>query len=409
MIGQSRYIGALLMILLVPFCALDCFSAGDAASAESANELTTKLARANNQFGLALYQKIRETETGNIFIAPYSVSSALAMTWAGATGETATEMSDVLGLTPLADQAESAFSAAATSLGGVDSVEMNIANSLWPSTQFALEPDYRTRMKSYFDVEIESLDYVTQTDASRQRINQWVERETREKIKDLITPGAIDPMTMMVLVNAIYFKGNWASQFDPALTSDGLFKNVDCKAQVVKMMHQKREFLYTEIEDVKILEMPYIGDRLAMTILLPPDMKSLASLEKSLTVEKLDSWLKQMRSVKVAVSIPKFTETWGTTDVTSALKSLGIKRAFTGQAEFTRMTAGGGINIDMVLHKTFIEVNEEGSEAAGATAVVMRKTAVIRPLTFTADHPFLYMIRDRQSGMILFMGRLMEI
>ncbi|MCD4653006.1 serpin family protein [bacterium] len=365
-----------------------------------------KLADANNAFGLELYQKLCSKE-GNLFISPYSISSALAMTWAGARGDTAREMDAVLRFDMKMFDAHEGFFHLNKGFESVKAVEMSIANSLWPAQKFILEKTYLQLMKEKYGVEVTAMNYATATEESRQQINAWVETETREKIQNLITPGALDPATMLVLVNAIYFKGDWAAQFDPEKTIDGPFTTVNGDQQTVPLMRQKKEFRYAETENVKLLEMPYTGDRLAMTLILPRNTKSLESIEKILTPEKLAGWLKQMHKVKVDVTLPKFKMEWGSTDISQALKTMGMNRAFSGKADFTGITKVGGIYISMVLHKTFIEVNEEGSEAAAATAVIMRKTSMPRRLEFKADHPFIFMIRDTETGAILFLGRVL--
>lgn len=414
MIRFSTAIGVFAMLCIVPLNAMQHGtqqSPGDG-TRDAAAEVSTaqqNLASANNDFGIALYQALdtENSKTDNLFIAPYSVSSALAMTWAGARGETASEMAKVLRFSPDQFNPHDGISSLNSAFESLDHVTMNVANSLWPAEKFKLDPVYLDLMKKYYGVEITALDYAGETEASREKINTWVETETREKIKNLITPGALDPMTVLVLVNAIYFKGDWMTKFDPDRTVEGTFQCADGSKQTVSMMRQKKEFKYTEIEDLKILEMPYIGDRLAMTLILPQDMKTLNAVETAITPDKLNRWFKQMRNVEVDVTLPKFKMEWGATDITDALKSMGMRQAFSGRADFSGMAKGGGINIDMVLHKTYIEVNEEGSEAAGATAVILRKTAMMPRIEFTADHPFIFMIRDTGSGAILFMGRLM--
>jgi len=411
MIRTLVTIGVFTMLFFIP---VNAMPPGDEGPREPVSPVTAAevpavqkhLARANNSFGVALYQQLC-TDKKNLFLAPYSVSSALAMTWAGARNKTASEMADVLRFDPDTFNAHEGFAGLNTDLEALEHVTMNVANSLWPAEQFELNPDYLELMKTMYGVEITALDYAGKPETSRKRINTWVETETREKIKDLITPGALNPMTVLVLVNAIYFKGDWMAQFDPERTTEADFTCADDTTRTVSMMRQKKEFRYTEIEDLKILEMPYAGDRLAMTLILPQDMNSFKAVETAITPEKLNRWFQQMRTVEVDVSLPKFKMIWGAEDITSALKAMGMTRAFSGEADFSGMAKGGGINIDMVLHKTYIEVNEEGSEAAGATAVIIRKTAVQKPITFTADHPFIFMIRDTHSGAILFMGRLM--
>lgn len=243
----------------------------------------------------------------------------------------------------------------------------------------------------------------------RIKINKWVEDVTRQKIKDLIGEGAITALTRVVLVNAIYFKGNWANQFKPENTSKGKFKLIKGQEKECDMMHLTKKFRFGFNEDLKfsVVELPYSGDSLGMVILLPQKADGLPELEKSLTPKVLSAAMEQTRSVEVNLQLPKFKMESSFT-LNDALSSLGMQDLFIeGKADLSGVNGDTDLSVSKVLHKAFVEVNEEGTEAAAATAVVMRKRCAAIREDFIADHPFLFLIRDAKSGMVLFMGRLM--
>jgi len=365
--------------------------------------------RGNNAFALDLYSILKK-EKGNLFLSPYSISSALAMTYGGARGETAEEMAKALHFTLSTDRTHPAFSELDTAFDKIQEkgqVQLHIANSLWPQIDYHLLPEYLKLIKQYYGVSITPVDYVKAAEEARKLINTWVEDKTKDKIKDLIPPGDLDPVTVLVLVNAIYFKGNWASQFDPKRTTKSDFSLFgDAKTQV-SMMYQTGKFGYGEIEGAQLLELPYVGRELSMVIVLPKKPAGLSDVENQFTTKNSDAWLSRISEQDVNVYLPKFKVTWGTFELNKPLQALGMLKAFSSGADFSGMDETRTLFIGLVLHKAFIEVNEEGTEAAAATAVVMKRSAP-RIHTFRADHPFLFLIRDNVTGSIVFLGRVID-
>lgn len=363
----------------------------------------------NNEFAFDLYKKLRGRE-GNLFLSPFSISTALAMTYAGARGGTEARMAKVLHLTLPGEELHSAF---AELIRGLDEgkkgrgYELVVANALWGQKGYGFLKEYLDLTRSCYGAGLHEVDFEKAAEAARKTINAWVEEKTKDKIKDLIKPGVLDSLTRLVLTNAIYFKGQWASRFKEEETKDSPFTLSSGKKINVPMMNQTEEFGYIEDGNAKALELPYKGDRLSMVVLLPKKVNGLAGLEESLTAKKLSKWLSAVRKQEVVVSLPrfKFTSEFGLADV---LKSMGMTDAFSlPPADFSGMDGKKDLFISAVIHKAFVEVNEEGTEAAAATAVVMKlEAAMPEPIpVFRADHPFLFIIRDTKTGSILFMGR----
>ncbi|MBN1878652.1 serpin family protein [bacterium] len=398
------------VIILTVVCVVLCASyPGTGTAAASLNQPLSATASNRSKeltmFAWDIYHKL-SMKDGNVFISPISISTALTLTWAGAGSTTSDEMSKMLHFSGDNNSIHSGVQELNLSLHSIP--EITIANALFPDKRFPLRNDYLELVSEKYMASLTPLDYVEDTELSRVHINRWVETQTKEKIRNLITRGNLDASTVMVLVNALYFKGTWTAKFDPAATTDGQFYTAENQYQAVPMMHQKNSFKYYESDELQLLEMPYSGDRLAMIFLLPRKIDYLNSLEKALCDESLVVWLDQMSSQTVSLWIPKFKMEWGTTDISPELKALGMRSAFTAEADFSGMSRMKGINVSMILHKTYIEIDEEGTEAAGATAVVMRKTSMPRQIEFKLDHPFIFLIRDKLSGSILFIGRILS-
>ena len=365
----------------------------------------------NNQFATDLYSELTKEESGNLLLSPYSISTALAMTYAGARGETETEMAKVLHFTLPQDRLHPAFSGLISHFnegGKKRPYQLNVANRLWGQKGYHFQPEFLKTTEEHYGAELAQVDFVSQTEQTRQTINRWVEEQTQEKIKDLIARGVLDGLTRLVLTNAIYFKGDWKYQFDKKRTKEAPFMVTPEKEINVPMMHQQTQFKYAAFPDMQVLEMPYSGDELSMVVLLPKKVDGLAKLEKSLTVETIEQWTGRLRPTKVSVFLPKFKMTcqFGLKGV---LASMGMPQAFGNKSDFSGMNGKKDLYISAVIHKAFISVNEEGTEAAAATAVVMRLKSKPRPNpVFRADHPFVFLLKDNQTGSILFMGRVME-
>ena len=358
-----------------------------------------------NQLSIDLYQKLSTESDGNLFLSPYSISSALAMVYGGAGGETAEQMESTLyfgGQGPT----HPALSHLRKSLNSIQKkghVQLNVANSLWPQKDYVILPDYLALTREFYGSEIEAVDYKTDVEGARQKINGWVEDQTNDRIQDLIPEGMLDPMTRLVLANAIYFKGDWATQFKLEHTHPAPFILKPGQPVDVPMMSQTADFNFSYNKTFQALELPYEGDELSMLILLPTESDGLPTLEKDLTLERVNEL--QFNKQEVMVFLPRF-KLESTFSLGDTLASMGMPLAFSRQADFSGMTATKELYIGAVVHKAFVEVNEEGTEAAAATAVGMRLTSM--PLQFEANRPFLFLIRENHTGTILFIGRVTD-
>ncbi len=387
---------------------------------------TTWVAEGNSAFAMGLYQQLRSGE-GNLFFSPYSISTALAMTYAGAKGQTAEQMAMTLrcptmpevlhklALTgePLTqEQFAQAFGRIIKDLnsrGGKSKYELRVANALWGQKGFEFLRAFTQTVEDQYGGKLQELDFVKAVEKARRTINSWVEKKTNDKIKDLLSAGDLDAATRLVLTNAIYFKGNWASQFKKSQTQDEPFTLLNGTEVQAPMMNQKTKFGYAETDTLQVLEMPYVGEELSMVVLLPRKTDGIGELEKDLTGENLAQWLQEAHKREVIVTMPKFKMT-SKFSMASVLRSMGMTDAFTARADFSGMTGRRDLFISAVIHQAYVDVNEEGTEAAAATAVTMKLTAVLPDQTpvFRADHPFLFLIRDKTSGSILFLGRVMN-
>jgi serpin B len=372
------------------------------------NSDLSALVNGNNQFAFDLYGRLR-AEPGNLFFSPSSISTALAMTYGGARAETATQMADVLHFDLAQDRLDTAFAALLDRLGVTkQGIEVRIANRLWGQAGYRFLPTYLQLAKEHYGAELGQVDFAQQTEAVRQEINAWVEEQTNDKIKDLIPAGVLNQLTRLVLTNAIYFKGDWAARFDKQATEELPFHLSADEKVDVPMMFQNGEFKYGAVDDVQILELPYIGSGFSMFVMLPKDVAGLAPVEEKLTPDNLGKWLSAPRKQKVDVYLPKFTMT-SQFSLNGVLQAMGMTAAFDSDtADFSGMTGKKGLYLTAVIHKAFVDVNEEGTEAAAATGVVVGVKSIQVTPAFRADHPFVFLIRDNQTESILFMGRLAD-
>lgn len=346
----------------------------------------------NTEFALALYQKLRP-QPGNLFFSPYSIATALAMTYAGARGRTAVQMAQALRFHLNPPKLHAAFAHLEGTINSISDrgqAQLNVANALYPQQGYPFLPDYLALVAAYYDATITAVDYRNAA-AARQLINNWVEEKTAQKIQDLIPSGLLNDLTTLVLVNAISFKGNWASQFSPRRTADAPFWLGAAQSVHTQLMQQTATFAYGEAEDAQIISLPYVGDDLFMLLLLPQERDGLAALEESLNATHLAWWADSLRPRTVDIFLPRFKITFP------------FRLDNTLQAMI--MTDAKGLFIGAIIHKAFVEVNEEGTEAAAATAVVMAKSIPPPRPVFRADHPFLFILRENSTGAILFLGR----
>jgi serpin B len=373
-------------------------------------EKVSAVVNANNQFAFDLYSKYKDKyRDDNFFFSPYSISTALAMTYEGAREKTAEEMQSVFHFSEDNDVRRPAFARIYNEINKKDKeYKLHTANALWAQKDYQFLDEYLSATERYYGGKVTNLDFVGETEKSRQIINTWVEDQTNNKIKDLIPSGVIDPATRLILTNAIYFKGTWVLQFDKSETREADFKispTKTVKAQMMSLTGEKAEFNYAETEDLQILEMPYEGEEISMLVLLPKE-DTLDKLEHSLNAEKLDEWRGMLQERKIDVYMPKFkfeTKYFMAKD----LAEMGMPSAFTRAADFSGMTGKRDLYIAQVIHQAFVEVNEEGTEAAAATAVVMKELAVMSEI-FRADHPFIFIIQQKDTGNILFLGKVVD-
>lgn len=382
------------------------------ALALAAATASADLARDNTAFALDLYRALAPAP-GNLFFSPYSISTALAMTYAGARGETEKQMADTLRFSLGQDALHPAFAALSARLARVqkeDGVRWTAANSLWPQQQYPFLPEYVSLLEKHYGVSVTPLDF-GEPEAARARINGWVEEKTQDRIQNLIQPGFLNAMTRLVLVNAIYFKGKWAAPFAAAATREAPFHLSADRAVPAPMMTRKLKCAHAHFPEADLVELPYAGGDVSMLILLPAAIDGLGALEQELTADRLEAWRDEMGERDVMVTLPRFTMT-SAFRLNDTLSAMGMPDAFNETlANFEGMDGRPDwLYIGAVLHKAFVEVNEEGTEAAAATAVVMMPRAAppSRPEIFNADHPFLFLIMEKQTGSILFMGRLAD-
>ena len=365
----------------------------------------------NTAFALDLYSNLSRGEE-NLFFSPWSISAALAMTWQGARGTTEAEMARVLHFTLPQDEFHPAFSILIENVEkAAGENELSVANSLWGQRGYEFRSDFLKQSQEIYQAGLREVDFEGAPEQARQAINEWVEAQTKDKIKDLIQRGMIDPSTVLILANAIYFNGKWEKPFDEKRTREDRFHLLRGESVEARFMNKLDRYLYLEQEDFQAIELPYAGKSLAMTIFLPKEVSGLPALEAILTQENLSLWISQLRWKQVQLSIPRFRMTSQFT-LSQTLQAMGMVEAFQGGADFSGMSKKNDLAISEVVHKAFVDVSEEGTEAAAATAVMMMRTSVSErpdpPVIFRADRPFLFLIRDKTSGTVLFLGRVMN-
>jgi serine protease inhibitor len=368
--------------------------------------------KGSNAFAVDLYGRL-SAQPGNLFFSPESISTAFAMTYAGAHGQTATEMAHVFHYTLPPQRLHPAIGALLAGMNAPhQGYALSVADALWAEKDENFLPAYLKLVETNYGAGFHPVDFKSAPDSVRATINQWVEKQTNNKIQNLLGPGTVTPLSRLILTNAIYFKAAWANQFSKNFTEDQDFHLSASKTIQAPMMRNSAGYYYLKGPSFQALLMPYEKDEISMLILLPDNVDGLPALERSLTAENLDQWMASLGyEHEVIVSLPRFKITQQF-ELSSTLESLGMKTAFDpNSADFSGMTGDKSLVISAAIHKAYIDVDENGTEAAAATAVIMSATAM-RPLSpppppiyFTADHPFLFLIRDNASGAILFMGR----
>ncbi len=382
----------------------------------ASNADVTQLVDDNTAFALDLYRVLRQgqqekKEASHLFFSPYSVLTALTMTKAGARGETEAQMSKTLHVGGLGDRVYGAAHALDRRLAAAqqkvaeqgETLRLEIANRLWAQTGKEFLPAFLGLLAHDYGAEMGLLDFRQQPEPARVTINDWVSDHTEQKIKDLLPPGSINKTTRLVLTNAIYFKAQWLTPFREKDTQDGDFHLANGETVTVPLMKQAEYFRYAAEPDVKVVELLYVGEALAMDLIVPEPGK-FADFERDWTADRLKSLLGGLKRTRVYLKMPKFKHTTEC-PLKGVLSSLGMRLAFTDQADFSGMTGTRELCIDDVYHKAFVAVDETGTEAAAATGVVDQVTSLPpKPVELTIDRPFIFLIRDLESGAVLFMG-----
>ncbi|MFH1147740.1 MAG: serpin family protein [Pseudomonadota bacterium] len=377
---------------------------------DATQEELGELVQGNTEFAIDLYHELRAEEEGNLFFSPYSISTALAMAYAGARNETSDEMASVLGLSPLKDKVHAAFNAldldlASSEDGEESGFKLRIANSTWVQDGYPFETSFLDLLAENYGSELCTVDFRIAPEEARIAINNEVKRQTEGKIEELVTRGLISELTRFVLTNAIYFKATWNTRFDEELTKDGSFNLPNGETAKAAMMHHTENFRYAEGADYQSVELPYKGGETSMVLLLPRAGR-FADFENGLIYSTMDKIFKELQIRRVELALPRFNIS-SSPDTTEALKRLGMHAPFDPHsADFSGIDGGQDLFISAVVHKAVISVDENGTEAAAATAIVGSTTSYVEPVTVTVDRPFIFVIRHINTGTILFMGRI---
>lgn len=373
-----------------------------------------QIVQSSSAFAAALYGQLARTQTGSFAASPMSISLALAMAYAGARADTSAQMQTTLKLSLDSDTTHRAFGTLLRKWAPQDGAqyELTIANRLFGYEGVAFAEPFVEVTRDHYQAPLEKLDFKGKAEASRQHINQWIGEQTQQKITDLLPEGAITPDTALVLTNAIYFNGTWTEKFDKKATQPKPFY-APTGTVSAPTMFQEHHFRYGEADGNKLLSLFYRGGSIALTVVLPDARDGLAQTERDIVGGKLDGWTKNMGRALVKVALPKFKISGASLSLADTLRAMGMPLAFDPQrANFTGMASGGpNLFIGDVFHKAFVDVHEDGTEAAAATGAVMYPTSAMlpsEPKLFNADHPFVFFIHDAQSGTILFMGRVLD-
>ena len=375
---------------------------------------TQALVEGNTAFACDLYAQLRSSP-GNLFFSPYSISTALAMTYAGARGDTEAQMAQVLHFGKSQQGLHSTFGALQRQFNQANKqkgIELNIANALWAQKGHPFLPAFLNVGQREYQASLKLADFTTAAEPARSEINGWVAKQTKDKIKDILPPRSLDSSTRLVLADAIYFKGAWAEPFSKAGTAPQPFHLTATRQADVPLMHHLDTVRYMENDSFQAVELPYVGAELSLVVLLPRQIEGCGQLEGQLSPAFLSGCLGEMKSQKVELFLPRFKMESGF-KLKDTLAKMGMSDAFGPQADFSGMDGTRNLYISAVFHKAWVDVNEEGTEAAAATVVVTSLHAMpmrppAPPPVFRADHPFIFCIRDTRSGSLLFLGRLAD-
>jgi len=402
---------SLLCAILIALAGSAVLAAQPPASNMPANTADqNEVAKGSNAFAVDLYGQLSK-RPGNLFFSPESISTAFAMAYAGARGQTAAEMQKVFHFALPAERMHPAMGALLNSMNSThQGYELHVADALWAQQNQSLLPAYLNLVQADYGAGLRQVDFTLNPDAVRATINQWVAQQTDDKIQNLLGPGTITPATLLVLTNAIYFKGAWLDPFDASDTKEDDFHLSAMRTVKSPMMRHTERYRYYDGGAFQEVEIPYQGGDLSMVVLLPKKIDGLPALEKSFTAETLSKWLDKLAPThKVYLVLPRFKIT-GDFDLGGTLSAMGMPQAFSNSADFSGMTGKPLFKISRAVHQAYVDVNETGTEAAAATAITMVGETAMREeiVDFNADHPFLFLIRDTKSGSILFLGRVAD-
>lgn len=407
---NRTFIPCLIILAMVAGCSKDNASEKREIVQVTLTPHQKSLVLSNNAFGFDMFRSINNNDTGkNVFISPLSISLALAMTYNGADGETKTEMQNTLRFPDFtAEDVNGYFQTLSNTLLDLDpTVKLGIANSIWYRQDFTVLPEFVTVNQTYYNAEVQALDFSSQ--AAVDKINHWVATKTNDKITKVI--DAIPDNLVMFLINAIYFKGQWTYEFKKDATADGPFHVTPEMESTVPFMNQEGTFNYYSNDKLQLVEMPYGQGNFSMIVLLPKSGYSATSLAGELTPETWSDLTDHMEKMNVAISMPRFKFEYEKI-LNDDLTALGMGRAFTDMADFSKINGTGGLCISFVKHNSFVEVNEEGTEAAAVTVVGIIETSINpepRVIPFIVDHPFVFAIRETTTNTILFMGKVSSL
>lgn len=365
----------------------------------------------NNEFAADLYNYLIGENDGNLFYSPYSISIALAMTYAGANGETKTQMADTLKYSLPDGELHAVFNYIDQRLNSLSSgdydVELNVVNSIWGQNEYEFLDEFLDTLAENYGAGLRLLDFEKSAEQARQVINDWVSDNTNDRIKDLIPKGGVSSDTRLVLTNAIYFNASWANPFSEELTQDGAFTLLNGSQVTAEMMQQVEYFNYFDADGYKVIELPYEGEELSMYIIIP-DEGSFTEFEQSFNASIISSVSENLESKNINLTLPKFNFE-SSFNLNEALGALGMPLAFSGSADFSKINGGRDLAISNVFHKSFISTDEAGTEAAAATAVVIELTAAPEPpINVSIDSPFIFTITDNETGTNIFLGRILD-
>jgi len=394
-----------LLTLLITISLLETVPLAQAKKTEAFQDMV----RTHNTFAFELFNHLAEARSDNLILAPYSISTALAIAYIGAQGETQSEMSKVFGWPLNPKEVAQSMGELRTILSAANTIEgidLNATSGIWVDHSLNLLQDFIEQSKTLYDITPQSVDFQKNPDTSRHTINRWVEQKTHARITDLIPQGNLDALTRLLLVTATHYKGIWARPFKTQETQQSQFWHSPTNSSNIPLMTQQHRFPYADTEDMQILELPYVENRLSMIFLLPKKREDLTALESPFKSPKFEKRIESLNPRFVKASIPQFQIRFEF-DLSQTLSLMGMPLAFDQQADFSGMSDSVDLHLSAIFHECFIEVNEEGTEATGSTGVVMegRSLQVPPPVVFRADHPFYFFIRDNQSGLILFLGK----